>query len=304
MNTGVRTAIAAAAMLLVGCEQLPPTEPSPVVQAAVSGNSLAHVPVATRPELLVSVDWLARHQTRPNVKVLHVGTRANYDLGHVPGAFLVELSALQTTVDGVPFTLRPPEVLRSVLEDAGVSTSDHIVVTGDGPLQAARGFFVLEYLGHPRVALLDGGRAAWQSAFGLSTAPALAGRSGRLVTPVRQDRLATAGTVLNALGVSRVVLLDARPASDFNNARIPGALSLPWSQLVISSAMPLLRPTPQLRALYAATGATVRDDVITYCTSGMMSSMAYFVARYLGYDVQLYDGSMLEWTARGLPLES
>ena len=40
-----------------------------------------------------------------------------------------------------------------------------------------------------------------------------------------------------------------------------------------------------------------------YCTSGMMSSMGYFVARYLGYRVRLYDGSMLEWTALRLPLE-
>jgi 3-mercaptopyruvate sulfurtransferase SseA len=35
----------------------------------------------------------------------------------------------------------------------------------------------------------------------------------------------------------------------------------------------------------------------------MMSSMGYFVARYLGYRVRLYDGSMLEWTALGLPVE-
>jgi 3-mercaptopyruvate sulfurtransferase SseA len=35
-----------------------------------------------------------------------------------------------------------------------------------------------------------------------------------------------------------------------------------------------------------------------------MSSVAYFVARYLGYDVSLYDGSMLEWNALKLPRES
>jgi thiosulfate/3-mercaptopyruvate sulfurtransferase len=303
MRTRTRFIATAAAVLLAACEQLPPTEPL-LPQAAVGGRDLAHVPVATRPELLVTVDWLARHLGRPNVVVLHIGTSANYAAGHVPGARLVELAALQTTINDVPFTLRAPDMLRAAFEAAGVSTSDHVIVTGDGPLPAARGFFVLEYLGHPRVALLDGGRAAWQAAFGLSTTPSSAARPGRLVTPLRESRFASALEVLAALGADDVVRIDARPTADFNAARIPGAVSLPWTQLVTSTAMPLLRPVPQLRALYAGTGATVRDDVVTYCTSGMMSSVAYFVARYLGYHVQLYDGSMLEWTALGLPLES
>jgi len=67
--------------------------------------------------------------------------------------------------------------------------------------------------------------------------------------------------------------------------------------------MPRLRPVPELRALFAQAGAGAPDEVVTYCTSGMMSSMSYVVARYLGYNVRLYDGSMFEWTALGFPLE-
>jgi 3-mercaptopyruvate sulfurtransferase SseA len=40
------------------------------------------------------------------------------------------------------------------------------------------------------------------------------------------------------------------------------------------------------------------SHVVTYCFSGMLSSVAYFVARYLGYDASLYDGSMFEWSPR------
>jgi thiosulfate/3-mercaptopyruvate sulfurtransferase len=124
-----------------------------------------------------------------------------------------------------------------------------------------------------------------------------------MVSPVRDERLVTVEWVQARLEDPRVDLIDARPASNFAVSHIPGATSLPLTELVESTAMPRLRPVPELRALYAQAGADASDEVVAYCTSGMMSSMGYFVARYLGYRVRLYDGSMLEWTALGLPVE-
>lgn len=304
MKTRIWIGAALATLLaVVGCDRVP-TEPSTVPSQQLAATpDLEHPPVATPPRLLVSVNWLEENRNRPNVVVLHVGSMANYNQGHVPGALFVNLGSLQSTQNGVQSMLNPPDVLRSVLEAAGVTTSQHVIVTGDGPLPSARGFFILEYLGHPSVHLLDGGRAAWQAAFGLSTEPAATARPGRMVTPVRANRLATADWVLARLGDPEVALLDARPAGAFAVSRIPGAASLPWTDLVESTAMPRLRSVPELRALFEQAGADGRAEVVTYCTSGMMSSMSYFVARYLGYNVRLYDGSMFEWTALGLPLE-
>ena len=124
-----------------------------------------------------------------------------------------------------------------------------------------------------------------------------------MVTPVRDDRLVTADWVQARLGDLRVKLVDARPATAFAVSRIPGAASLPWTLLVESTAMSRIRSVPELRALFAEAGTEASGEVVAYCTSGMMSSMGYFAARYLGYRVRLYDGSMLEWTALGLPLE-
>ena len=293
----------AALLAAAGCDRAP-TEPSAVPSPQLAADpELEHPPVATPPGLLVSVNWLAEHRTRPNVVVLHVGSLATYNQGHVPGAWFVNLGSLQSTQNGVQSMLNPPDVLRSAMEAAGVTTSQHVIVTGDGPLAAARGFFILEYLGHPSVQLLDGGRAAWQAAFALSTQPASAARPGRMVTPVRASRLAMVDWVQARLGDPKVPLLDARAPAAFAVSRIPGAVSLPWTDLVESTAMPRLRPVPELRALFTQAGADAPDEVVTYCTSGMMSSMSYFVARYLGYNVRLYDGSMFEWTALGLPVE-
>jgi thiosulfate/3-mercaptopyruvate sulfurtransferase len=306
MKTAHGVALMLGALAMTGCEVRPPTEPAsfPALEVSARAPDLVRVPVATRPQLLVSVDWVVRNAGRPNVVILHVGTAGNYNAGHVPGAWFVNLAALQSTQDEVPFMLNSPSSMRSVLEAAGVSTSHHVIVTGDGMLQAARGFFILEYLGHPRVSLLDGGRAAWQSENELSTEPSVADWPGRMTPPVWPQRLATAEWIQDRLGSSGTILVDARSVADYNAARIPGAANLPWGQLVESVALPLLKPVEDLRARFVQTGADVRSEVVTYCVSGMMSSMSYFVARYLGYDVRLYDGSMLEWTALGLPLES
>jgi thiosulfate/3-mercaptopyruvate sulfurtransferase len=295
--------------LLAACDGLPTgtgeAGASHFESAAFGMAVLPQPDVATRPSLLMSADWLAHNSRRPNVVVLHVGTPGSYAAGHIPGARFIPLSALQGTHGGVPIMLHPAATLRSVMEVAGISTSDHVVVYGDGALQAARGFFILDYLGHPRVSLLDGGLAAWRSGgYEVATgAPAAAG-AGRMGPPVRSERLVGAAWVLANAGGPGVVLIDARPAADFAIARIPGASSLPWTLLVESTALPRLRPAPDLRALFASTGVDVRSTVATYCVSGMMSSMAYFAARYLGYDVRLYDGSWLQWTALGMPIES
>jgi thiosulfate/3-mercaptopyruvate sulfurtransferase len=294
---------AAAILFTAACDPLPTEPPTEALQPA-AGQSLAHVPVATRQHLLVTVPWLRSNLEHPNVLVLHFGTPTTYGTGHVPGARLVPMSTVQGTRDGVAVMLHDADVLRASMEAAGVSTGLHVIVTGDDALAAARGFFILEYLGHPRVSLLDGGRAAWQAEHGLSTDAAPTEVPGRMVTPVRSDLLATVTQVREMLDDPSVLLLDARPAAGYTAGHIPSAVSLPWADLVVSTLLPVLKPVPQLRSRFALAGATVRTDVVAYCTSGMMSSVAYFVARYLGYDARLYDGSMLEWLARGLPLET
>jgi thiosulfate/3-mercaptopyruvate sulfurtransferase len=303
MQAGKLFGLVAAVLVLGACEAMPTAPADSTLQTAAGAPSLVHVPVATRQNLLVTAEWLHHNLDRPGIVVLHFGSAAGYNAGHVPGARLVTLASVQSTQNGVPIMLNAPAVLRSVLEAAGVSTGNHVIVTGDDALGAARGFFILEYLGHPRVSLLDGGRAAWGAAYELSTEMPQV-KPGRMVTPVRTGLVVTGDQVQGMLGDPGVRLVDARPAANYNGGHIPGAASLPWASLVVSPALPLLRPVPELRAAFAGTGALVRNDVVVYCTSGMMSSVAYFVARYLGYDVTVYDGSILEWNAKGWALES
>ena len=79
-----------------------------------------------------------------------------------------------------------------------------------------------------------------------------------------------------------------------------GAKQLPWNSLVDASGKFL--PAEQLRARLERAGAVRGTPVVVYCMVGMRASVAYFVSRYLGHDVRLDDGSIVDWSRRKLPV--
>ena len=84
-----------------------------------------------REQLLVSRHWL--HENRGAVQILHAGTAVDYEAGHIPGALLIDSSALLAERDGVPNEIAPVETLEKALREAGVTASGRIVVTGREP---------------------------------------------------------------------------------------------------------------------------------------------------------------------------
>jgi thiosulfate/3-mercaptopyruvate sulfurtransferase len=102
------------------------------------------------------------------------------------------------------------------------------------------------------------------------------------------------------------VLIDARPIEEFTGSRpgdgvprpghIPGAASLFWVDTLVSRENPVLRPVAELRRMYERAGAAPGRPIVAYCRTGAQSSHTYFTARYLGYDVTMYDGSFIEWS--------
>jgi len=111
---------------------------------------------------------------------------------------------------------------------------------------------------------------------------------------------------------NKTVLLDARPHSEFTGEKfsddvtkaghIPGASGLYWKELIVSKANPVLRPVDELRVIYTKAGARHDSPVVTYCRSGIQSSFDYFVAKYLGYDVSMYDASFFAWAREDRPV--
>ncbi len=262
--------------------------------------------------LLVSPAWLSARLGQPGIVVIHADRdRAAYDAGHIAGSQYLPLSAIAIERGGIAMELPTVQALDSVLESVGIGDSSRVIITGDA-LAAARLFFTLDYLGHAsRAALLDGGTPAWIAAgFPVAVEPAST-ISSTLTPQPRPDLVVDAAWVRAHLGDSTVALLDARPPADYAgtpgssppSGHIPGARNIFWKSTQGGSP-PVLLARDSLEAMFSAAGVAPGDLVVTYCRTGVQASFLYFVARVLGYDVRMYDGSFAEWSQlAGMPIE-
>lgn len=277
--------------------------------------ALTTIAGAQTPSFVVTAGWLADRVTDPAVSILHVGAnRTIYDAGHIPGARFVPLEAIVIERDGTPNEIPPAPQLAALFEKLGIGDSGPIVIYGDEKgLHAARMFFTLDYLGHStRAAVLDGGLEKWRSE-GRDISTAVTAWPPRPFTPrIHPDVVVTLPAVRDiSWSIARDEaapwrLLDARPEAQFSGAEpgdgisrpghIPGAASFFWQRAIAGPDNPVLRPVSELRRLLHDAGVRPGTRVVTYCRTGVQASFAYFVARHLGLDVKMYDGSFIEWS--------
>ena len=268
------------------------------------------------PGVVVTVEWLARHAGDPRLRIVQTDWPGDsaFPARHIPGAQLLLLDSIAIGRDGNDLELRSPAELRAVLEGLGISDSSWVVVYGSPAWAAARAFFTLDYVGLKHVAVLNGGLTSWTAAGHPLSADVPRYPRGVLTTSAR-SAVVDADWVRDHLKDPHVVLIDTRSDSEYNGTmrhrgleikgHIPGARLVHWQSLVgDSSGGDLsLRDSVTLGAYFRERAAT-GDSLVTYCHVGARASISYLVARYLGYPVQLYDGSYEDWAARGLPLRA
>ncbi|MBI5095061.1 MAG: sulfurtransferase [Candidatus Hydrogenedentes bacterium] len=274
-----------------------------------AGVILAFFGVST-PAMLTSTDELGQLK---NSLIVDARPLADYQAGHIPGAAHLDVTQLSETRNGVKGLLKPVEQVREALGKAGLAMDKHIVIyssmkTADDLKDATRLFWILDYLGYPNIAVLDGGFAKWTA----DKRPTEAGDSPvKAVAPpevhVQANRLASKEDVQKFLGANAGLLVDQRSKEEFGGEKkaepvakpghIPGAKNVPATSFVQDSDKTLL-PGKSLEDLLKGSGMASDKHTITYCNTGRQASVGYFVMRLSGHDnVSLYDGSMAEWTA-------
>jgi thiosulfate/3-mercaptopyruvate sulfurtransferase len=255
--------------------------------------------------------------------VIQVGReQKDYYAGHIPNARFLPLNALVTTRNNNANELPPIDKLKTLFANLGVNNDSRIVLYGDNyNLLAARAYFTLDYLGFgDKAALLDGGLDKWKAekrAISNEVSEIKIGNFTPRVNPkvvaVRDVVRDVSWTVANQ-DAPHYALIDARPNDEYTGAKadatlakvghIPGAVSIYWMEKnLVSKENPVLKPMKDLRQIYEASGASPSKKVVSYCRTGVQASHTYFVAKYLGYDVAMYDGSFSEWvTMEGAPV--
>jgi thiosulfate/3-mercaptopyruvate sulfurtransferase len=178
-----------------------------------------------------------------------------------------------------------------------------VVVYDDaGGLWAARIFWLLDYYGHPRIALLNGGFPRWQAEGHPVTADTPQVARGQFNPVAQPEKLATMGYILERLDDVNVGLCDTRSRAEFEGSdvrsqrggHIPGSELVEWLGNLNPNST--FKSQPELEQLYAAAGLTPDKEVIPLCQTGVRSAHTYFTLRLIGYPrVRLYDASWEEW---------
>jgi len=269
-------------------------------------TSAAAQTAQVHPEMIVSAQWLAEHLNDPKVVVLHVGEKSTeYTSGHIPGArFLV----LEDFITGEDAELPTADKLKDSFEKLGVNDDSRVVIyTTNWYPMAGRAYYTLDYLGHGgHTSLLDGGIDEWRAEKRpLSRKPPKIVR-GNLTVQVHPEVRSLLDEVkrISVDAPKATLLVDARPEKRYTDGHIAGAVHLYWQDTLVDARHnPVFLPPEKLKEIFAARGIAPGDKVVTYCEVGLQASHMYFIARYLGYDAAMFDGSIHEWShMKMLPL--
>lgn len=258
--------------------------------------------------MLVSTGWLGEHINDRGLVIISVGPRPSYDAGHIPGARFVEMSAIANSVPGSTLEMPPVDNLKTAFEDLGVSSDSRIVLCflTNYVTPSTRVFFTLDYLGlGGQTSLLDGGLEAWRAEGRPVTTEAPQIKRGTITPHPRPELIVDSGWVSANMNKPKIAIVDARAPEFYTGAsagrmpragHIPSAVNLPFSTL--ADAANKLKDSPTLRQLFADAGIKQGDQIVSYCHIGQQATLVYFVAKYLGYDARLYDGSFEDWSKR------
>lgn len=258
-------------------------------------------------DAFVSAEWV---ETAEDIVLVDVRDAWEYDgIGHLPGAVNIPFDRFRSD-EGEAGKLPPREEWEQLLSEAGISSEDTLVAYDDTQgVFAARFLVTALLLGHPeeKLHLLDGDFSAWQrDRATTSEAP------DREQTNYESDAAAetpvvdfeTVSAFLPAVEAGDITLVDTREEWEFEEGHLPGAVQLDWRELVDEEKRGL-RPEADLRTLLTSRKIPPERRTVLYCNTARRVSHTYLVLRELGYEqVELYEGSLAEWTDRGGDLVS
>jgi len=256
-----------------------------------------------------------------------IDTRAPdaYAAGHIPGA--VNLHDIFTFL--ATSSKEGLEELRGKFADAfgaaGLSGEEVAVIYEDsmntGFGQSCRGYFLLQFLGYPKAAILHGGYQAWLAEdLPVSTEVPTPEAKTFPVDESAASVMLTQDDMLASLDQPDIVKLDVRDVDEWvgtssspygidfcpRKGRIPGAVWLEWYRMMKpGEEVPVFKSKEELQAECATVGIGADDTVYLYCFKGARASNTFVALKEAGVkDVRLYFGSWNEWSRDPqLPIE-
>lgn len=267
---------------------------------------------------LVTPTWLASHLCDPGVVILdatlppvgiasQVDTRARYMAQHVPGAIFFDIEELSDRNTPLPHMLPTPEIFACAMSALGVRDQMTIVIyEQEGVFSAPRAWWMLRTFGAHEVYILDGGLRAWVE----DGQPTHSGAVLRQHTSFHakldrdavknfaqiQQMIAEHAQILDARSAGRFRGTSPEPRSGISSGHIPGAISVPFTELIEEGC---LKPAEKLRELFKAKAVDLEQPITATCGSGVTAAIIALSLEIVGARrVSLYDGAWAEYAKR------
>lgn len=262
-----------------------------------------------RPDLLVETRWLAEHLSDPGIRIVDLRRNGEEDFvkGHVPGAVNLANGAIRDPANPPTF-LPSRERFEKTMGGLGITNQTRVIVYDErGGLYAARLWWILNYFGHSKVALLNGGWTKWTKESRASSTESVRLEAATFKAAPDARWLATAPDVLSAIDKAGVKIVDARTREEIEGRDlrgikrggfIPSSIPLYWEDTLDPEWKTIL-PAEELLKLVTDRGLSPSDSIISYCQVGMRASHDLFVLHLLGFDsLKNYYGAWEEWGNR------
>ena len=239
--------------------------------------------------------------------------REAYEASHIPGAIYLDLEKdLSGPLDPDGYGGRHPlpdaAQLTGTLSRAGIGNDTVVVAYDDqGGAMASRLWWLLKYLGHAKVYVLDESFTAWVNAGRPVTAEIRTPEPAQFLATVQHNRLIEMDEVREKLEEDGVKLIDSRDGARYRGevepidkkaGHIPGAKNLFWGEG--RTADGTWKSQEEHVARFEQAGLAKDDEIIVYCGSGVTATPNVMALEEAGYKrVRLYAGSWSDWISYG-----
>jgi thiosulfate/3-mercaptopyruvate sulfurtransferase len=236
--------------------------------------------------------------------------REAYAAGHIPRAVYAhldaDLSGVKTGANG-RHPLPSPEAVRATFSRLGIGSGVQVVAYDEGSgMYASRLWWLLRWMGHNAVAVLDGGFAKWTSENRPTTSGDEHNAPREFVGEPRNDMTVDAETVARLGADPRWTIVDARAPERYRGevepldrvaGHIPSAVNHFFKKNLDERGE--FRSPDELRRMFdEVTGAVPPDQVVCYCGSGVTACHNLLALEHAGLPgSKLYPGSWSEWSS-------
>ncbi|MFC4601753.1 sulfurtransferase [Cohnella hongkongensis] len=264
---------------------------------------------------IVSVRWVLARLYEPDLVVVdcrfqlgqpEAGRKA-YEESHIPGAVYMDLEKDLSGPLGEHGGRHPlPDAaeLAARFGRAGIGSDTRVIAYDDqGGAMASRLWWLLKYLGHENVFVMDGGYSAWKEAGCPVSAEQKIVVPAQFLATVQHNMLVEVDDVRESLGTGRYVLIDSREAPRYRGevepidpaaGHIPGARNLFWAE--VRRADGSWKNADEQLERFASAGLSPDDEIVVYCGSGVTATPNVLALQEAGFSrVKLYAGSWSDW---------